>query len=305
MSSMRSHLFAAVSAVAIIAAPLVALPVLDLPDGYTAVAGNGKGSGNGSSGGSGNGGGGGGQKSEGKAKDSNGSSGASSATGQGKAGDKLAELPGKGKVAKTKNIKAELAGLNSLKRNINGLMNSSDPRMEAIRTYVLNGAELELAQQQLLAAQVALQDAEGSFAGLAGSAGLTSYDSAYVYDDLTLPMMSARLQTLQGAGVLPTDPYYEALQAEISALQLLVSSTEANAIVAAQDAVFNSSAIVSTETVGTTDADLTAALLLAANRNRVAAAGEGYITPEILEWAKKQLGTGKYNGAIDSYLAGL
>ena len=45
MSSMRSHLLAAVSAVAIIAAPLVALPIFDLPDGYTAVAGNGKGSG--------------------------------------------------------------------------------------------------------------------------------------------------------------------------------------------------------------------------------------------------------------------
>ena len=303
MSSMRSHLLAAVSAVAIIAAPLVALPIFDLPDGYTAVAGNGKGSGNGNNGGGGNGGG--GQKSEGKANDSQGSSGASWSTGQGKKAEKLAELPENEKSSKIKNIKAELAGLNSLKRNINGLMNSSDPRMDAIRTYVLNGAELELAQKQLLAAQVTLQEAESSFAGLAESAGLASYDGVYVYDDLTLPTISARLQTLQGMGALPTDPNYEALQAEIGALQQLVSSAEAGVVAAAQDAVVIASGIVSTETVGTTDADLTAALLLAANTSRVAAAGEGYVTPEILEWAKKQLGTGKYNGAIDSYLAGL
>ena len=34
------------------------------------------------------------------------------------------------------NIHAKLAGLNSLNRNINGLMNSSDPRMVDIRSFI-------------------------------------------------------------------------------------------------------------------------------------------------------------------------
>lgn len=304
MTSLRSHLVAAVGAVALLSAPLVALPTLELPDGYSAFAGNGKGGGKGNGGG-GSGGGGGGNKSQGGSENSGRSSGNAASPGQAKKAEKLATLTTTEKTAKAKNIKAELAGLNSLKRNINGLMNSADPRMEAIRTYVVNGAELELAQQQLAAAQETLEGAEGTFAALAGGAGLTSYDGLYAYDDLTLATLTTRLEALEAVELLPTDPNYEALQAEIGALQALLTSGEASAVVAAQEAVVIAGNAVTTETLGTTDADLTAALLLAANKNRVAAAGEGYVTPEILEWAKKQLGTGEYNGAIDKYLAGL
>jgi hypothetical protein len=295
MSSLRSHLVAAVGAVALLSAPLVALPTLELPNGFSALAGSGKG----------NGGGGGNEKSQGKSENSSQSNGSGTSSGQAKKAEKLATLTTTEKTAKTKNIKAELAGLNSLKRNVNGLMNSADPRMEAIRTYVLNGAELELAQQQLVAANQTLEGAEGTFASLAGAAGLSSYDGLYAYDDLTLTILTTRLQTLESVELLPTDPNYEALQSEIGALQALLTSGEASAVVAAQEAVVIAGNAVTTETLGTTDADLTAALLLAANENRVAAAGEGYVTPEILDWAKMQLGTGEYDGAIDSYLAGL
>ncbi|MDB5542382.1 MAG: hypothetical protein JWQ89_4109, partial [Devosia sp.] len=48
--------------------------------------------------------------------------------------------------------------------------------------------------------------------------------------------------------------------------------------------------------------DLTEALLVAANDNRVAQYGDGYVTPELLEWAKSVLGTGDYEGTIDAYL---
>jgi hypothetical protein len=40
------------------------------------------------------------------------------------------------------NLSAELKGLNSLNRNINGLINSSDPKMDGFRTLVTTGDEL-------------------------------------------------------------------------------------------------------------------------------------------------------------------
>ena len=42
---------------------------------------------------------------------------------------------------KDPNLSAELKSLNSLNRNINGLVNSSDPKMDAFRDLVKNGIE--------------------------------------------------------------------------------------------------------------------------------------------------------------------
>ena len=42
---------------------------------------------------------------------------------------------------KSPNLSAELKGLNSLNRNINGLLNSSDPKMDDFRELVENGGE--------------------------------------------------------------------------------------------------------------------------------------------------------------------
>ncbi|TBY08152.1 hypothetical protein [Rhizobium laguerreae] len=48
------------------------------------------------------------------------------------------------KVTKEKNLSAQLAGLNSLKRNYRALMHTSDPRMTAIAAYAMAYAQYEL-----------------------------------------------------------------------------------------------------------------------------------------------------------------
>lgn len=60
---------------------------------------------------------------------------------------------------KTQSLHAELKGLNSLNRNINGLLNSSDPKMDAFRDLV--NADAEPSEQELQdAIEVALGEPE-------------------------------------------------------------------------------------------------------------------------------------------------
>ncbi len=48
---------------------------------------------------------------------------------------------------------------------------------------------------------------------------------------------------------------------------------------------------------------LVEALMVAANDNRVAQYGDGYVDADLLDWAKQQLGVGDYEGLIDDYIA--
>lgn len=64
-----------------------------------------------------------------------------------------------------RNLSAELKGLNSLNRNINGLVNSSDPKMDDFRDLVVDDAEPT--EEELLAAiEVALgEEPESGWSG--------------------------------------------------------------------------------------------------------------------------------------------
>lgn len=267
MSNLKSTLLASVGAAAMLLAPLAVLPVASLPAGYAALAekgGNGGGKGNGNGGGS-------------SASESHGNSGNSDNAGK---KEEKAAAGEEGKADKTKNLNSQLGRLNSLKRNVNGLMNSSDPHMADIREYVKANAALDAAEAALVVAQGAYDTALGAFDVAVTEAAIAGYDG-YDYTGSTLGELGGRLTDLQMVDA--ADPNYAAAQAEALLVADLLATPEALALDAATTDLTGAQDDVTEATVGTTDADLQAALEAAANK-------DGEITPEILAWAKAQLG---------------
>ncbi len=185
---------------------------------------------------------------------------------------------------KEKNLTARLAGLNSLKRNYHAYLNSNAPRMASIRAFVMASANLDIANEELSAAQTEFDQA-------LDEAALTPYDGAVgVYDDPTLAVLEARLAELENATVAPED--LDAWEAEKTALESLLDSEEAKDLAEAEDAA-------ELAAIGTDDEALKQALLDAANKNRVAQYGDDYINDDVMNWAKSLLGVGDEVGKID------
>ena len=287
---------------------LVAAPMLLNQTGFSDIAayakdGNGNGGGNSDGGGSDNGG---GNSDHGNSGGSESNSGGNGNGGNGNGGngngggkekkvattEEVTSSTETGKASKTKNLNAQLAGLNSLNRNINGLMNSSDPRMEQIREFIEAGAALEAAQDELAAAEQTLAGLQAAFdeyfATAVSTADLTAYDGATVYDDPTLATLTHRLEDLD-ASILADPTTLEAMDEQ-----------EALAAVNDQQGVVDGLAedVAELETATGEDA-LKDALIAAANKNRVAAAGEdAYLTPEIMDWA-----TARLDSLTEAYIA--
>lgn len=259
MPSLRSTAFAAAAVAALVLSP---------------VANAGNGHGNGGGGGNGNGGGNGGNK---HAVSSN-----ASGTGE-------TTVHGNG------NAHAKLAGLNSLNRNINGLMNSSDPRLEGIRAFVEAGEDLAIAEANLAAATDALAAAQDLYDDYVDSFGLTPYagdTSGFAYTDTSLGALQDRLDALND--IVALDPTNTDAAAEAAALDLAIqtisTSSELTTLSLAQTDVDTYTGEVAAGEAATSDDALTAALLVAANDNRVAEYGDDYVDAAMLTWAREQLG---------------
>lgn len=212
-----------------------------------------------------------------------------------------------------RNLNAELGGLNSLKRNINGLMNSSDPRMDGIRAFIIASAESEQIQLQL--ADVL------SSAGAAETALIEYFTTAFAdlggdistLEDLSLEGVQARLDVLNATVPLEGDPEFEAWTAEVETLTLALEAlqndttlaTLQDELAAASGKAVETQALADELAAATDEQSLIEALLLASNPNRVAAAGDAYISPEIIAWANEILGVDELNGLIDAYLASI
>ena len=311
----RNMVILSATALALIAAPVLMNQTV-LSD-LQAVAkdkgnGNGNGAGNSDGGGSGHGGGSSNSNAGGHSGggDSNGQSNESEAKGKKVADTEAVTTTGKStKIAKTKNLSAQLAGLNSLKRNINGLMNSSDPRMLQIRAFVEASAALETATVALESAEATLTALQGKLdayvADYVTTAALVAYDGTYSYADATLQSLNDRLAAL----ALVDDPANaEAIAAEQSALMAVLAeinlSPELAAVTEQQGIVQGIEGEIAVLEPQTTEDVLQAALLAAANKNRVAeAGGDAYLTPEIMAWASGVLGVGDKYGLIDDLLA--
>lgn len=305
----RNMIMLSATALALIAAPvLVNQTGLSDLSAFAKDKGNGGGGGEGGggSGGNGNGGGNGGEHGNGGG---NGGGSGESQKSEGK-GKKVADtetLTTTSKAAKgtkTKNLNAQLAGLNSLKRNINGLMNSSDPRMELVRDYVEASAELETAEAALTEAEGLLGDLQAAFDtyldGYVATELAATYD-APVYDDPTLETLNGRLGELDAA--IAADPLNQAAIDEradlLAALEVIEGSAELAAVTEQQGVIDGLEEEIAGLEELTSEEALQAALLTAANKNRVAeAGGEAYLTPEIMAWA-----TARIEALTDQYQA--
>ena len=87
--------------------------------------------------------------------------------------------------------------------------------------------------------------------------------------------------------------------AEVDALESLLDSSEAHTLTDAEVAAAAAQAEADEAALGTDDAALKAALLDAANKNRVEQYGDDYVDDEMMNWAKDVLGVGDDFGKID------
>jgi hypothetical protein len=205
-----------------------------------------------------------------------------------------APLPG----AKPKNFHAKLAGLNSLKRSYNAYLNTQSPRMAAISAFVMASANLDLAQENVVEAAGALAEAQASFAAAVEMTAVTPYDDAVgVYDNATVESLTERLADLNAATVAPED--LAAWEAEVSTLETLLDSAEADAVASAKSTLDEAELAANAAEVGTDDEALKAALLDAANENRLSEYGDDFVDDKMMSWAKDVLGVGDAYGKID------
>ena len=126
---------------------------------------------------------------------------------------------------------------------------------------------------------------------------LTPYDAVGVYDNPTLTELRERLDYLNSVPVAPDDK--AAWAAEVDALESLLDSSEAHTLTDAEVAAAAAQAEADEAALGTDDAALKAALLDAANKNRVEQYGDDYVDDEMMNWAKDVLGVGDDFGKID------
>ena len=87
--------------------------------------------------------------------------------------------------------------------------------------------------------------------------------------------------------------------AERDALESVLDSSEADALADAEEAFAGAQAIADEAAIGTDDEALRAALLDAANQNRVEQYGDDYLDDDIMDWARDILGVGEDFGKID------
>jgi hypothetical protein len=202
------------------------------------------------------------------------------------------------KAIREKNFHARIAGLNSLTRNYHAYLNANDPRMAAIRDFVLNSVAYEDALAAVEQAQADLAKAMEDFTAITGQ--IVAYDD-FSYENISLEDLQSRLDTLNAVDPASlSDEDAAALETEIAAVEAALTSDEAAAVTAATEVAQTAEDKAGQAASLVTDEALTEALLSAANKNRVAEYGaDDYVDQEMLDWAKDVLGVGDAYGKID------
>ncbi|WP_136057653.1 hypothetical protein [Candidatus Halocynthiibacter alkanivorans] len=181
-------------------------------------------------------------------------------------------------------LSSQLKALNSLNRNINGLMNSSDPKMEPFRDFVSNSAELELLIVAKADAEAALGETSAALA--AALAALEVNPETAEADLVTL------LET--------PDLSQEAIDEITAAQELLEQQAEDQAALdeASDDAAAAAEA--------TSEEAMIEAMVASLNATGAGPVTVDDITPEMTAWVAEQLGVGEdQHGLIDDWLAKL
>ncbi len=200
--------------------------------------------------------------------------------------------------AREKALNAKLAALSSLDRDYRAYMQSTDPRMAAIRSYIDASIAHENAAAAHVAAMSARTAAEHAFAAVL--VGVRPHDD-YVYDKRPLSELADRLTSLHNldrTGI--SDAEDVAIDLEIEALTAALNSTEARTLADAQAAAEAAAATEAALESATSDETLANALRAVADEDSIAEYGEDdYIDAEMLDWAKDLLGVGRAYGKID------
>lgn len=201
---------------------------------------------------------------------------------------------------KERNIHALLGGLNSLQRNVNGLMNSSDPRMDQFRSFVEANANLELALAALEEATTALETADGAYQSYVGELLVANGLDPAAFAGLDVPTLQARYDEIAALEPLEGDPLYDEMLA-LDAVLVEVGASQQLADLQSAQSIFDAAAgEAAAAEAGTGEADLVAALLDGANPNRVYTDEE---MARMVAWANEVLGVGDFDGTIDDLLA--
>jgi len=231
------------------------------------------------------------------------------------AGASNSVAPGNSASAKKKpeNVNAQLKGLNSLKRNINGLMNSSDPKMDGFRAFVLAGADAQAAQEALDSTQSAYDILTASYGTMLDDLGLVLPSEPAEYDALL-----ADLQIIAGsAAPAPLDYTDDAGTFDQASYDAAVAkwSTDvatATKAIADYDAVLGASSQLATaqnaydSAAGAISEDaLIQAIVDGLNATGAGPVGPDDVTQQMLDWVSQEMGVGEADGLMDDYLDGL
>jgi hypothetical protein len=214
-----------------------------------------------------------------------------------------------------KNFHAKLAGLNSLNRNFHAYLNAQDPRMAAIRDYVMANVAYENLAEDLSAAQAVLDDAIAAFAtdpevaGLLGTIDPVELGGvAFDYTGISYADLADRRAALQeaydAAVAAGDDATATSIGSELGVIDAALGTQAGTDVTTAEATVDPLQGQLDTLSGQITDEALTEALLAAANDNRVAEYGtEDYVDQDMLDWAKNLLGVDEAYGKIDEISA--
>ncbi|SFB75296.1 hypothetical protein [Tropicimonas isoalkanivorans] len=190
---------------------------------------------------------------------------------------------------------SELKSLNSLKRDLNGVMNSKDPKMEPFREYIQASAERETAMQSLIDAEKALAESSDVYAGYVDELGL---DPKLELAEEQLATRAAELAALEPD---PDTPEWDAWNAD---MQEVLDAQKALDQVAADTKLRNDSELALTDaTLATNSTALRQAIADSYYATGQGPMTEADVSPEVEAWVSQQLGVGDDDGLIDEYMA--
>ncbi|SNY51408.1 hypothetical protein SAMN06297129_2111 [Pseudooceanicola antarcticus] len=188
----------------------------------------------------------------------------------------------KGGSGADKPLAASLKGLNSLKRNANGIMNSSDPKMASVREYLGAVDSLEEAEDALAAARGAYADSFAELQSSAETLGLSDTPETWVDE------IAARSAELEANPVAEGEEGYEAYQ---QALQDVADAEAALADALADKSVLDSAEAGYTEaSAAASDEALKQAIVDAQNATGGDTITLDDVTDEMMEFARRELG---------------
>ncbi|MGJ5620096.1 hypothetical protein [Sulfitobacter sp. MF3-043] len=213
---------------------------------------------------------------------------------------------------RTKNLHAQLKGLNSLNRNINGLMNSSDPKMEGFRDFVEASAEnaaAELALEEAIANYATLSDDLAQSLDLLGLDVPTTQDEfdalSATIADIANTAAPQEVDFTAADGTVDLDAYDKAVSdwtGDVTAATAALGQVDATS--AGFSALQDAETEVETTAIASSEEAMIDAIVAGMNATGNSTYTAEDITPEMVDWVGEKLGVGEdQTGLIDDYIA--